>query len=209
MSERIDRFLEGNLDRDALETSERIEADGAAHAVGATRSFIEEREAPDIAAAVMQRLEPLAPPVSSAREGFLAGVVQVLWTPRQVAIRPAYGVLVAAGFIFLVSLGPFIRTQRGIAETAPRLLVQFLLEADETNVQLAGSFTNWQPVYQLNQIAPRAWTITVSLPQGVHDYAFIVDGRQWVSDPYAPSISDGFGGRTSRLTLLSPDVSRL
>jgi hypothetical protein len=213
MSERIDRFLEGNLDRDALETSERIEADGAARALNATRSFIDERAAPDVTAAVMQRLEQLVPPASSAREGFFPMVVRVLWTPRQVAIRPAYGVLVTAAFIFLVSLAPFIRTQRGFAETgadtATRLLVQFRLEADATNVQLAGSFTNWEPAYQLNQIAPRAWTITVSLPQGVHDYAFIVDGKQWVSDPYAPSISDGFGGRTSRLTLLSPDASRL
>ena len=43
----------------------------------------------------------------------------------------------------------------------------------------------------------------------VHDYAFVVDGREWVPDPYAPGIGDGFGGINSRLTLLSPDTPRL
>lgn len=215
MSDRIDRFLEGTLDRDALDPGERIDADAAARAVSGTRSFIEQRPAPDVSGAVMQRLERLAPAPTPARPGFFAAALHALWTPHQVSIRPAYGVFVAGAFIALISLGPSIlRTQTGGSQTSgadmpPRLLVQFRLEADAANVQLAGSFTNWEPVYQLHQIAPRVWTITVSLAQGVHDYAFIVDGKQWVADPYAPSISDGFGGTNSRLTLLSPDVPRL
>ena len=214
MSERIDRFLEGTLDRDALEPDERREADAVAHAVKATRGFIEQREPPDVTAAVMQRLNELAPAVPSAREGLLAAWWRRLWTPRQIAIRPAYGVLVTAAVIALVAgsfvLRPRLDTpQSARVETASRQLVQFRLAADAANVQLAGSFTNWEPAYQLNEIAPHAWTVTVSLPQGVHDYAFIVDGKQWVADPYAPSISDGFGGKTSRLTLLAGDVPRL
>ena len=52
-------------------------------------------------------------------------------------------------------------------------------------------------------------TITVPLTQGVHDYAFVVDGQQWVPDPYAPQINDGFGGTNSRLALLPPDAPQL
>jgi hypothetical protein len=37
----------------------------------------------------------------------------------------------------------------------------------------------------------------------------VVDGREWVPDPYAPQIGDGFGGTNSRLTLLSPDTPQL
>jgi 1,4-alpha-glucan branching enzyme len=76
-------------------------------------------------------------------------------------------------------------------------------------VQLAGSFTNWEPRYELRQAAPGIWTITVPLTQGVHDYAFVVDGEQWVADPYAPQIGDGFGGTNNRLALLSPDTPTL
>ena len=94
-------------------------------------------------------------------------------------------------------------------DAAPRLFVQFRLETDAMNVQLAGSFTNWEPAYQLHQMSPGVWTIAVPLPQGVHDYAFIVDGQRWVADPYAPRINDGFGGTNSRLTLLLPDTQRL
>ena len=53
------------------------------------------------------------------------------------------------------------------------------------------------------------WSITVPLTQGVHDYAFVVDGQQWVADPYAPQIGDGFGGTNNRLALLPPDSPRL
>ena len=58
-------------------------------------------------------------------------------------------------------------------------------------------------------MAPGVWTITVPLTQGVHDYAFVVDGRQWIPDPYAPRVDDGFGGTNSRLTLLLPETSRI
>ena len=67
-----------------------------------------------------------------------------------------------------------------------------------------GSFTGWERRYELYQTAPGLWSITVPLAEGVHDYAFLVDGRQWVADPYASQVSDGFGGINSRLTLLLP-----
>jgi 1,4-alpha-glucan branching enzyme len=97
-----------------------------------------------------------------------------------------------------------------VTESAdPRLFVQFRLQAEASNVRLAGSFTNWEPAYELHQMAPGVWTITVPLSQGVHDYAFVVDGQQWMPDPYAPRINDGFGGTNSRLTLLLPDTPRI
>jgi 1,4-alpha-glucan branching enzyme len=91
----------------------------------------------------------------------------------------------------------------------PHVFVQFRLDAAASRVQLAGSFTNWEPRYEMRQSASGIWTITVPLTQGVHDYAFVVDGQQWVPDPHAPQIGDGFGGTNSRLALLSPDAPRL
>ena len=62
--------------------------------------------------------------------------------------------------------------------------VQFRLQAPQaSDVRLAGTFTNWQPQYELHEAAPGLWTITLPLPLGVHDYVFIVDGQQWGSRP--------------------------
>jgi hypothetical protein len=72
-------------------------------------------------------------------------------------------------------------------------------------VRLAGTFTNWEPRFELREAAPGVWTAMLPVPLGVHDYAFLVDGRLWYADPYAPQVSDGFGGRNSRLALVLAD----
>jgi Glycogen recognition site of AMP-activated protein kinase len=209
MTDRIDLYVEGTLDRDGLDPSEHAAADAVARAVSDTRTFIEARPAPDLTAAVMQRVSRISDDEPLRRPGVFATVVRFLWLPRQFSIRPAYAVAAAGAVLALfVALENQTTTLR-TTEAAPRLFVQFRLETDAMNVQLAGSFTNWEPTYQLHQMSPGVWTIAVPLPQGVHDYAFIVDGQRWVADPYAPRINDGFGGTNSRLTLLLPDTQRL
>jgi hypothetical protein len=211
MTDRIDRYLEGRLGKDALTAAERVEADLASRAAAETRAFMAAKPAPDVTDAVMQRVNQMSLPESSHRAGLLARMWQQLWVPRRVSIRPAYG-LAAAGAIVaaLIALPSTPRSQdelQGGAADA-RLFVQFRIQTAAMNVQLAGSFTNWTPAYELLQAAPGIWTITVPLSPGVHDYAFVVDGRQWIPDPYAPQIDDGFGGTNSRLTLLVPEEPR-
>ncbi|HEY1306329.1 MAG TPA: glycogen-binding domain-containing protein [Vicinamibacterales bacterium] len=209
MTDRIDQYMEGSLDRDGLDPSERVDADAVSRAVSGTRAFIEARPAPDVTAAVMQRVSRISDSAPVRRPGVLAAVMQFFWLPRQISIRPAYAVAAAGALLaLLVALASQTTTLR-TTEAAPRLFVQFRLETDAMNVQLAGSFTDWEPAYQLQQMSPGVWTIAVPLPQGVHDYAFIVDGQRWVADPYALRINDGFGGTNSRLTLLLPDTPRL
>jgi len=198
MTDRSDQYVEerGNLDE-------------VARAVSETRAFIEARPAPDLTAAVMQRVSRISDAEPVRRPGVFATVMRFLWLPRQISIRPAYAVAAAGAVLALFVALESQTTTLPTIEAAPRLFVQFRLETDAMNVQLAGSFTNWEPTYQLHQMSPGVWTIAVPLPQGVHDYAFIVDGQRWVADPYAPRINDGFGGTNSRLTLLLPDTQRL
>jgi len=198
MTDRSDQYVEerGNLDE-------------VARAVSETRAFIEARPAPDLTAAVMQRVSRISDAEPVRRPGVFATVMRFLWLPRQISIRPAYAVAAAGAVLALFVALENQTTTLPTIEAAPRLFVQFRLETDAMNVQLAGSFTNWEPTYQLHQMSPGVWTIAVPLPQGVHDYAFIVDGQRWVADPYAPRINDGFGGTNSRLTLLLPDTQRL
>ena len=198
MTDRIDQYVEERPDENAV-----------ARAVSDTRAFIEARPAPDLTAAVMQRVSRISDAEPMRRPGVFATVKRFLWLPRQISIRPAYAVAAAGAVLALFVALESQTTTLPTIEAAPRLFVQFRLETDAMNVQLAGSFTNWEPTYQLHQMSPGVWTIAVPLPQGVHDYAFIVDGQRWVADPYAPRINDGFGGTNSRLTLLLPDMKRL
>jgi hypothetical protein len=161
----------------------------------------------------MSRIETLEPASEPKRAAVIDRLLTLLWAPREISIRPAFALAGAAAMVLLVigispgSLGPTPQIAERAAD--PHLFVQFRLDATASRVQLAGSFTNWQPRYELNQLTPGVWTITVPLTQGVHDYAFVVDGQQWVPDPHAPQIGDGFGGTNSRLALLSPDIPQL
>ena len=179
-------------------------------AIDETRAFLDERPAPDVRRAVMRRIENLEPFAAPPRVTRLNRFAQALWAPRAVTIRPAFALAAAAAIVALVLVPyQFQPTNVPIASGDPHVFVQFHLETTASRVQLAGSFTNWEPRYDLRQSAPGVWTITVPLTQGVHDYSFVVDGRQWVPDPHAPQIGDGFGGINSRLALLYSDTPAL
>lgn len=178
------------------------------------RTFLAARPAPDLRAAVMGRIEQLEPVASTQRADLLRRVAAILWTPRDISVRPAFALVGAAAVVVLLFV-PFVgppgsaAPQLAADASSSYVFVQFRLDAMASRVQLAGSFTNWEPRYELHQSAPGRWTITVPLIQGVHDYAFVVDGETWVPDPLAPQIGDGFGGTNSRLALLSPDTPQL
>ena len=187
------------------------EIDRATHE---TRVFLATRPAPDLRAVVMSQIESLEPAASPRRASVLKRLTTLLWAPREISIRPAF-VLVGVGTLVILLLvayvgeAPSVSTPVAGGPADATVFVQFRLDASASRVQLAGSFTNWEPRYELRQSASGIWTITVPLTQGVHDYAFVVDGQQWVPDPYAPQIDDGFGGTNSRLALLSPDTPQL
>ena len=191
-----------------------MSTDNIDHVIHETRAFLAERPAPDLRKAVMsliENVEPFAPP---QRPALVERLAQLLWSPREVSIRPAFA-FAAAAAVVAVLVVPYMRpvpsnAPQVASEAAdPHVFVQFHLETAAMRVQLAGSFTDWQPRYELRESAPGVWTITVPLTQGVHDYAFVVDGRQWVPDPHAPQIGDGFGGTNSRLALLHTDTPEL
>lgn len=189
------------------------ETDPLEQLIQETRAFVDARRAPDVVSAVMRQIEQLEPISTARSSSWIARLGLSLWTPRVVVfqLRPAYGLVAAAAVLMLTVVVPrdwSTEFRLGtVATTDPvpeQVYVQFRLHtADASDVRLAGSFTHWQPAYQLHQTAPGIWTVTLPLTPGVHDYAFIVDGRRWVTDPYAPSIQDGFGGINSRITLVT------
>ena len=188
------------------------EPDHLEQLVTETRAFVEMRPVPDLTTAVMGRIDDLR--VGHAVRPSRSRTFSRLWTPTRIsfAFRPAYALATAAVIVAVAVWIPHqwrASVERAIAERSSAnqtVLVQFRLQApDATDVRLAGSFSGWRPQYELHQAAPGLWTITVPLSPGVHDYAFIVDGRQWVTDPFATSVQDGFGGTNSRITLVVGD----
>ena len=221
MNDRIHRYLDGELSRDGLAPQDLVELEAYQEVLRETATAHRSLEAPDLTGAVMARLPPEAPERVWDREALteeparetpptLRRALGWLWTPRPLRLRPAWGMLAAAVLALLVALPsgepvPSATTSE-VQTTARMVFVQFRLDAPQASaVHLAGTFTEWEPDYTLHQTAPGVWAILVPLEPGVHDYAFVVDGSEWVADPAAPWVEDGFGGVNSRLSVLLPN----
>ncbi len=69
-------------------------------------------------------------------------------------------------------------------------------------VNLAGTFNGWSNSATPMTNRDGAWTATVRLVAGVHQYKFVVEGDRWVQDPQNPDETpDGQGGNNSVLRL--------
>lgn len=72
------------------------------------------------------------------------------------------------------------------------------------NVQIAGDFSNWQPVENImvQQKEKKLWKGTVQLEPGKYQYKFIVDGK-WKVDPNNPQMVTTDGGVSNSLLIVS------
>jgi hypothetical protein len=78
-------------------------------------------------------------------------------------------------------------------------MVTFFLKGNNkaTNVQLAGSFTNWQTGALPMIKTDSGWIVTVKLPAGKHLYKFIIDNN-WTTDRENALVeNDGMGNDNS------------
>jgi hypothetical protein len=208
MDDHLHRILDAEASRESADSRESTALAEAEAQIAAVLRAIPTAPLPDLALGVLQRISSAPPVWEEARTRQWAPWQRALdwfWSPRPVSLswRPAYGV--AFGLLLLLAGG--LATSRSSAPVHPRILVQFRLDAPQASqVALAGNFTNWQPTLQLTQTADGVWTAVVPLEQGVHKYAFVVDGSVWQTDPLAPSVADGFGGENSQIAVLSPDM---
>jgi hypothetical protein len=211
MKDRVGEYLERGIDRGMLTPRERAEAERIEDVIDRARALMDAGPVPDVSDTVLRRIREAG--LTPVEISWFQRVVDQVWSPRELTllIRPVYAA--ALVLVGLAVLSAAVASWRGssppavAAASAPPLFVQFRLEAaGVSSVRLAGSFTNWQPQYELQQTAPGVWTLTVPLSFGVHDYAFVLDDARWIADPYAPHVDDGFGGTNSRLALLPPEL---
>lgn len=219
MNDRIHAYLDGDLPRDQLTAEELAEAEAFALRLAATEAELRDVPVPDFTASVMGAIHAEDGGIAHPRRPVWDRLRQWFWSPRPLTLqwRGAYAFAPVAALALILALGVLDGSpaappaevasapEAEPAQAAPTLYVQFRLEAPQArSVELAGSFTDWAPDYQMTESAPGVWTAMVPLDPGVHDYTFVVDGEQWVADPYAPQIDDDFGGQNSRLFLPPP-----
>lgn len=81
--------------------------------------------------------------------------------------------------------------------------VRLVYHADHaTTVGVAGSWNNWEPEPMQGTTEDGLFFTVVVLPPGRHEYMFVIDGEQWLSDPTALlTHDDGFGQRNAVLQI--------
>jgi hypothetical protein len=134
--------------------------------------------------------------------------VQRLLAPRTLqwnmasAFAAACLLVIAASAAFVAMRRPGAPTPAAAAGTAPTVLVRLVvLQPQARTVEVAGDFNGWDPARTpLEQTAGGAWTVTLPLEPGRYKYMFVVDGHEWVVDPFAvEQADDGFGSRNAVL----------
>jgi len=73
---------------------------------------------------------------------------------------------------------------------------------DAQQVELAGSFNNWQWGELMMEKTETGWELPYVLPAGNHDYKYIVDG-QWTTDPDNPLLT-GSGDYVNSVRVVRP-----
>jgi Carbohydrate-binding module 48 (Isoamylase N-terminal domain) len=132
-----------------------------------------------------------------------------LLRPRMLSLTPI-GILARAAAIAAIAAGATLAALRmrsappaaaGVAERS----VAFVIYAPAAqSVALAGDFNDWSTT--ATRLRPAgasgAWVVTVPLTPGRYHYAFVINGKQWLTDPGAPRApGDDFGAPSSVLTV--------
>lgn len=148
-----------------------------------------------------------------------------LWVPRKIQWRPVYAFAVA--MLVLLSLSyPLYMVQnmesnneifaaneptnlndsvQQVASEGDEVMLRFVYIDEEANsVAVAGDFSDWEPVEMTKQEVngEQVWTGLVSMPRGEHNYMFVKNNEQWVTDPLASvHRDDGFGNKNAVIYL--------
>ena len=201
MDDRIQRTLDGELPHGGLTPDERMELQRRSAIIGTALGPIRRLPAIDVASEVMRRVAPRSNPMRRA----LAAAGHWLWLPQALTLRPAYalaGALAVTAVISRAALQSAVPMNHAAAPA--RVVVQFRLgDPGAREVALVGDFNGWHPEHRLHQVEPGVWSVDVALAPGVYNYVFVVDGRTWRLDPLAPRVTDGFGGSSSRVSVLA------
>lgn len=189
----------------------------------ATRTALDELErlprvaAPaDLAVAVMAAVKP-------KKQSTLARLRR--WLEYRPMLGWEFGGAALAASVLFVTLAPVALTppvssspQTASSQTASPLTLashapgrggnalQFSLYAPQArSVALIGDFNGWGSTAEVELVSSGdgIWSVAVPLPAGRYQYAFLVDGQRWVTDPRAEQhVNDDFGRQNAVVTII-------
>jgi len=198
----IHRHLDGELPAEGLARDDQAVVDEWDRMVASFRQAAPRESMPTwIEQRVMNEIETLP------ERGALRRFVEWLVSPAPVRVPPLAAGLVTAGVVLALMLPrttpppPTVVADDAATEV---VYVQFLLEAPSaTSVAVAGDFTDWQPSFTLDDPdGDGVWSGRIPVRPGVHAYMFLVDEREWRTDPNALRYQDdGFGNRNAVLAV--------
>jgi hypothetical protein len=123
--------------------------------------------------------------------------------PRAVRVTPAAGLVAVAAVVATVFLWPGAQPSEVASPVASapdgpaEVATTFVLVAPQaSSVHVTGDFLSWsrEGIALEDLRGTGIWTADVSLPPGVYQYTFVIDGSEWIPDPRAVSqVDDGFG----------------
>lgn len=126
----------------------------------------------------------------------------VTFTPLQVVPGAAGLVAVSVILVLLFSKGNGEKPAALMEMTGRVPVVLNLRMPDARSVAVVGTFNDWRASgYEMHRGSEGSvWTVTLWLPEGRYEYAFLVDGGITVADPLAPlHQDDGFGSQNAVL----------
>ena len=169
---------------------------------------------------VMSKIEQADKPSLADK---IAGWYRRLWVPQQVQWRPAYGfavvllALVALAYPLLMIPADGLQNQQAaniqnldnsvqqVSSDSDEVMLRFVyIDENANSVAVAGDFSNWEPVELTKQTVngEQVWSGLVSMSRGEHNYMFVKNGDEWVTDPLAPvQRDDGFGNKNAVIYL--------
>ncbi|MGC8925870.1 MAG: glycogen-binding domain-containing protein [Calditerrivibrio sp.] len=107
-----------------------------------------------------------------------------------------FAAMIMIGIVFVIKSINFVKNEGNIhqAKSTDKKEYRFVIyEENVGNVELAGSFTNWEKIPLKRVGETNYWEIVIEIPKGEHRYAFIINGKI-VADPTALMVEqDDFG----------------
>lgn len=161
------------------------------------------------------RREPIPRP---NRFAAVASMARRIAEPRVFRLSPASSALLAAGLVGIGVIAGGMRIDRGARQggqsssgVAPQppvsdTVVKFVVVAPQASkVTVVGDFNNWDEARtpMVRTANSGVWTVTLPLTAGRHVYAYLVDGKQWMTDPGEPLAPDDGFGHTSSVRVVS------
>lgn len=163
---------------------------------------------PHFTTRVLAALEPESKSFLHRLIGWMTIPRTLQWNVGGAMAMAVVAILAVAGLLQLVPARivevPFgsPSAQRASLEPMPTTYVRLVLvQPGAQSVSVAGDFNGWNPDRTSMQRSDGGvWTATIRLNPGRYQYMFVIDGKQWLTDPLATEdAGDGFGSQNAVL----------